>query len=149
MNRLSLMARDYRYFEIAKRAALTSDFKTKLGAIAVYQGKVIASAASSSKTHSLQAKYNRYRNFDINNSDCLPKVHAEIKLISKLKKMQNIDFKRVSVYIYRVCKSRDRGMARPCGACRAALKDMGIISIFYSTDDPGYACELLESRKEG
>ena len=142
MDSLPLMARDYKFFEYAKKAALESDFKTTLGAVAVYNGKVVASAASSSKTHSLQAKYNIYRQFEINGADCLPKVHAEVKLISKLRRVPNIDFRRVAIYIYRICKSRPHGLARPCRACLQAIKDMNIRNLFYTTDF-GYAHERI------
>ena len=49
--RSPLLARDYKFFEAAKRAAEESDFKVHVGAVAVYQGRVIASAASLEKTH--------------------------------------------------------------------------------------------------
>lgn len=138
----SLLARDYKFFEQARRTALQSDFKTKIGAVAVYGGKVIASAASSEKTSPLQMKYNRFRDFAIDCADCLPKVHAEIALVNKLRKMDGVDFKRVTVYIFRICKSREMGMARCCPGCMKALEDLGVRMIAYSTDR-GFAKEWI------
>ena len=141
-----ILTRDYKFFDVARKVALGSDFKTKIGAVAVYGGKVIASAASSEKTHSLQAKYNRFRNFTLDCIDCLPKVHAEIRLIAKLKKMQGIDYRRVYIYVYRLCKSREHGLARPCSACWEAMKDLGIERVYYSTDI-GYCVEIVEKER--
>ena len=142
----ALMARDYRFFEAARKAALESDFPTRVGAIAVYGGRVIASAFSSQKTNPLQSKYNIYRKFQTDCADCLPKVHAEISLITKLRRVQNIDLKRVKVYVYRVCKSRDKGLARPCKACLIALRDAGIRTVYYTTDF-GYAHEWIDYKE--
>lgn len=138
----SLLARDYKFFEQARRTALQSDFKTKIGAVAVYGGRVIASAASSEKTSPLQMKYNRFRDFAVDCADCLPKVHAEIGLVNKLRKMTGVDYRRVTIYIFRICKSREKGMARPCPGCMKALEDLNIRIILYTTDR-GYAKEWI------
>lgn len=142
-----LLERDYKYFEAAHQAALKSDFKTRVGAVAVYRGKVIASASSSEKTNPLQYVYNRYRDFAINGSDCLPKLHAEIGLVTKLRKMQNVDMKRVNVYVYRVCKSKPFSLARPCAGCIRALRSLGIKSVYYTTEYNGYAHEWIDVDK--
>ena len=39
-------------------------------------------------------------------------------------------------------------MARPCNACLAAIKDLGIRNIYYTTDD-GFVHEKLENTKLG
>lgn len=139
----NITKRDMKFFEVARKAALGSDFKTKIGACAVLNGRVIAAAASSEKTSPLQMKYNVYRKFQVDCADCLPKIHAEISLVSKLKHMPNIEYKRLTVYVYRICKSRDHGMARPCDACIRALMDLGIRNIKYTTDY-GYAHEWFD-----
>jgi len=136
-----LLARDYKFFEAARRAAEGSDFKVRVGAVAVWRRKVVAFAASQNKTKPVQKYWNKFRNFS-QDGECLPKLHAEIALISKLKKL-DIDMRDVSVYVYRVCKSREKGLARPCSACLAALRALGIEKIFYSTDC-GYAVEVID-----
>lgn len=142
-----LMARDYKFFEAARQAALKSDFKTRVGAVATYGGRIIASASSSEKTSTLQYFYNKYRDFSVNGSDCLPKLHAEVGLVSKLRKMQNVDMKRVSVYVYRVCKSKPFSLARPCSGCMRALRDAGIRSVYYTTEYNGYAHEWIDIKE--
>lgn len=140
-----LLARDYKFFETARKAAGESDFKVHVGAIACYRGKVIASAASSSKTHPMQQEYNKYRGSFKQVGMCLPKIHAEIGLVTKLKKL-DIPMKDVSVYVYRTCKSRAFGMARPCAACRRALIELGIRRFYYTTDE-GYCLEVINKRE--
>lgn len=135
------MPRDYKFFEAARKAALESTFKVKVGAVAVLGGKVIASAASSSKTEPLQYKYNVYRK--IRQTElCLPKAHAEIVLLKKLKKM-DVPMRDVKIYVYRICKSREHGLARPCVACFRGLVDAGIQTVYYSTDF-GFAKEWID-----
>lgn len=139
-----LMARDYKFFEAARKAAGESTFKVHVGAIAVWNGKIVASAASLDKTEPLQRRYNRLRSFN-QVGLCLPKVHAEIGLIKKLLKL-NIPMREVKVYIYRPCKSRDKGLARPCRACLAALQDAGIRTVYYTTDI-GYCKEWIDIKE--
>lgn len=140
-----LLSRDKKYFEIAKDVALSSDFKIQVGAIAVLQGKVIATSTSSNKTHPLQRKYNMYRDF-VHEGLVFDKLHAEIGLISQLSRL-NVNPKHISIYVYRVCKSREHGIARPCEGCMQALLDAGITHVYYSTD-VGFAYEELNIQKE-
>lgn len=140
----SLLARDYKFFEAAKKAAGESTFKVHVGAVAVLRGRVIASAASLDKTEPLQKFYNKARS--INQVGlCLPKVHAEVALIKKLMKL-DVPMREVKVYIYRTCKSREKGLARPCRACLWGLRDLGIRTVFYTTDD-GYCCEWIDYKE--
>lgn len=68
---------DYKYFSKARQIAMISDFpKTRIGCIAVYQGRILDVGCNTNKTHRTQKYYNRYREF----SEYLPpKLHAEIK----------------------------------------------------------------------
>lgn len=131
---------DYRYFEKARQVAAVSDYpKIHVGCVAVYQGQVIALGCNSNKTHPTQKFYNRFRE----ESDVLlPKLHAEINCINQLKWM-NVNFSKVKLYIYRIGNDRDFRMARPCPSCMAAIKDLGIKDIYYTTND-GYSYEHLE-----
>ena len=140
-----LLARDYKFFEMARKAADGSTFKVHVGAVAVYRGKVIASAASQDKTHPMQRAYNRYRHFN-QVGMCLPKIHAEIALLTKLKKM-DVPMTDVRVYVYRPCKVRDHGMARPCPACQRALMAAGIRMVYYTTDF-GYCVEVMDKEND-
>ena len=136
---------DYRYFKKARQVALISDYqKVHIGCVAVYQGNIISIACNTNKTHPMQKYYNRYRE----ESDVMiPKLHAEINCLNQLKHL-NINFSKVKLYIYRIRNDRPYGMARPCPSCMAAIRDLGIRDIYYTTND-GYVYEKLDKNKLG
>lgn len=134
---------DYKYFQKAHQIATISDYKkTHVGCVAVYQGQVIGLGCNCNKTHPVQKKYNRYRK-DL----MLPKLHAEISCLNQIKHL-DINFSKVKLYIYRIRKDQPFGMARPCPSCMAAIRDLGVRNIFYTTND-GYAHEKLEKYEVG
>lgn len=134
------MANHERYLKIAGEIAQTSDFKNyKVGCIVIYKNSIISSASNSNKTHTMQSRYNKYRN--IKEGAFPAKVHAEMSAISKIRYL-DIDWSKVTVYVTRNTKSNSYGMARPCASCMAAIKEKGIKNIVYSTDN-GYAIERI------
>lgn len=130
---------DYRYFERAKQIASISDYyKTHVGCVAVYQGQIIGMGHNCNKTHPTQKYYNRYRY----KSDSMPpKLHAEIHCLNQIKNM-DINFSKVKLYIYRIRGDQPFGIARPCPSCMAAINDLGIRDIYYTTNE-GYAYEQI------
>lgn len=136
---------DYRFFEKAKKVASVSDFyKTHMGCVAVYQGQVIGLGCNCNKTHPSQQYYNQYRE---KSDSLLAKLHAEMSCLNSIKN-QNVNFSKVKLYIYRIRKSQPFGLARPCPSCMAAIRDLGIRDIYYTTND-GYAYEKLEKYDVG
>lgn len=136
---------DYRYFDKAHQVASISDFnKFHIGCVAVYQGQVIGLGCNCNKTHPTQKFYNRYRG---QSETMLPKLHAEINCLNQIKYL-DINFSKVKLYIYRIRKDQPYGMARPCPSCMAAIKDLGIREIFYTTND-GYSYEKMEKNIVG
>ena len=134
-----------RFFKEAKKESFLSDYDGQhLGAVAVYGDKIIlAKAHNSNKTNTTQYFYNRYRIEQKSNiMSKPPRSHAECNLYRRIRFL-DIDFSRVSVYIYRELKNGELGMARCCPACMAALKSLGIKKICYTTDD-GYAEERIK-----
>ena len=135
-----LRSADYKYFLKARQVATISDYyKTHIGCVAVYQGQVIGLGCNTNKTHPVQKFYNRYRE---PSDTMLPKLHAEISCINQIKHL-NINFSKVKLYIYRIRKDQPFGMARPCPSCMAAIRDLGIRDIYYTTNE-GYSYERLE-----
>ena len=140
-----LRSTDYKYFLKARQVATISDYyKTHIGCVAVYQGQVIGLGCNTNKTHPVQKFYNRYRE---PSDTMLPKLHAEISCINQIKHL-NINFSKVKLYIYRIRKDQPYGMARPCPSCMAAIKDLGIRDIYYTTNE-GYSYERLEKYYAG
>lgn len=119
-----------------------SDYKkTHLGCVAVYKGNIIGMGCNLEKTHPVQRYYNKYR-YHSQKAYFQPKLHAEINCLNSIRH-QNINFSKVKIYVYRQRKDQDYGMARPCPSCMAAIKDLGIKDIYYSTND-GFAYERIE-----
>lgn len=128
-----------KYFRKAKQVATISDYrKIHVGCVAVYQGQIVGIGCNCNKTHPTQKFYNKYRE---QSDELLPKLHAEINCINQLKHL-NINFSKVKLYIYRIGNDREFRMCRPCPSCMAAIKDLGIRNIYYTTDD-GFVHEKL------
>ncbi len=125
-----------RFFERAADVAADSSFdRYHLGCIAVLKNKIIAASSNKLKTHPKQAEYDRFRDFNNIRSD--PKnmhsLHAEIACLNMIKD-QNINYKDLELYIVRLRRDRDYGLARPCAACMNYILNKGIRRIYYSTN---------------
>ena len=99
----------------------------------------LASVATVIRLIQYRKKYNKYRKPSEN---MLPKLHAEINCINSIRHL-NINFSKVKLYIYRIRKDQPFGLSRPCPSCMAAIKDLGIKDIYYTTND-GYVHERIE-----
>ena len=145
VTKFMLSSSDRRYFNKARNVATISDYrKIHVGCVAVYQGQVIGLGCNCNKTHPTQKYYNKYREYS---EQLLPKLHAEINCINQIRHL-NINFSKVKLYIYRIRKDQPFGLARPCPSCMAAIKDLGIRYVYYTTNY-GYAYEKLEKNKVG
>jgi len=136
---------DYRYFDKARKTANISDYhKIHIGCVAVYHGSIIGIGCNCNKTHPIQKKYNKYRK---SSGSMLPKLHAEISCINSIKNL-DVNFGKVKLYIYRIRRDQPFGLSRPCSSCMAAIKDLGIKDIYYTTND-GYVHERIEKYSIG
>lgn len=116
-----------------------------IGCVVVYKHKIIGRGHNSNKTHPIQKKYNeRYREFKFcdNSGSIHHSLHAEISALLGIPYYvgKDVDFSKVSMYVYRICPGRKRGygLSKPCPACEAFIRDMGIKSVYY-TDNSGLA----------
>lgn len=131
---------DFKYFTKARQTAMISDYKNiHVGCVAVYQGIIIGIGCNCNKTHPTQKYYNKYRK---PSESMLPKLHAEISCINSIKHL-DINFSKIKLYIYRIRKDQPFGLSRPCPSCMAAIKDLGIRDIYYTSND-GYVYERIE-----
>ena len=139
---------DSHLFAIARECSLKSDYKSgcssaRIGCISVYKNAILTKSYNSDKTHTMQAKYNKWRYHDDTDGKYLPcKKHAEIDTLSRIKYL-DIDFSKVHLYIYRELKDGTRAMASCCPSCLAAIRSMGIKHIHYTTPD-GEVHEVLK-----
>ena len=124
-----MSARQMRNFNRARSAAELSDFRVKVGAVAILGKQVLSAGWSSSKTHPRQAEFDRFRNF--RKDGCVTHaLHAEINCLIPL-------LDDAELYVYRIRNDQPFGLSRPCAACMAAIKQ-----IAYTTND-GYAIERI------
>lgn len=138
---------DYKFFEMARKEAEKSDFDGfKLGCVIVHKKHVIGRGHNSNKTNTKQKKYNRYRNFNKGSRPIKHSVHAEIDSLNSVpySVANSINWSNVKVYIYRISpgKPLGHGLSSPCAACRAAMRDLDIRHLYYTTDN-GFAYEEM------
>lgn len=132
---------DYQYFYKAKQVAAISNYRRiHVGCVAVYHGNIIGIGCNCNKTHPTQKFYNKYR---IKSESMLPKLHAEINCINSIRNL-DINFAKVKLYIYRIRNDQPFGLSRPCSSCMAAIRDLGIKNIYYTTND-GYIHEQIKT----
>ena len=128
-----------RYFNIAKEISFLSDFKrARVGAVVVEKNRIISSGHNSNKTSPLQGRYNLKRGIDLSYPS---RIHAEIAALSPLLNKKNVDWNHVSLYVYREQRDGTITCARPCEACRALIKSLGIKNVFYSDWDGSFVEE--------
>ena len=145
---LKLSKFDYSMLEKDRQVSYTSTYdKHSLGCVIAYKKHIIAMASNSEKTHPMQKRYNRkYMNFTKSKKPIVDSGHAEILALADIPYplMQSIDWKQVRVYVYRISpgKRLGHGLARPCKACMAALRDKGVKHVYFTTDD-GFGYEEL------
>lgn len=131
---------DFNYFTKARKTAMISDYKkVHIGCVAIYHGSIIGIGCNTNKTHPMQKYYNRFRE---HSDKLLPKLHAEMNCLNSIRTL-NINFSRVKLYIYRIRNDQPFGLSRPCPSCMAAIKDLGIKDIYYTSND-GYVYERIE-----
>lgn len=134
-----------KFFDHAIKTAMESDFdRYHLGCVAVLKNKIIAASPNKLKTHPMQAKYDKFREFN-NNIISDPKnihsLHAEIACLNILRN-QDINYKDLELYIARLRRDGSYGMARPCIACTQLIQSLGIHNIYYTTNH-GFAFEIF------
>ena len=145
---------DYKMFNKARQIAETSNFESfHLGCVITYKHKIIGAASNSTKTHPMQKRYNRrYRNFKKGRKPIVDSLHAEIAALSSISYpvAQQVQWKDVSIYVYRICNGKPlgHGTARPCAACRNALRDAGIVHLYYTGEDSFIYERLIQSKEK-
>ena len=127
------------YFAAARAISKMSDFpRVAVGAVAVYGHRIISSGYNSCKTDTVQKRYNIYRFSE----ETPASIHAEVMALKGLMNRNDIDFKNVSLYVYRECKNGDTALARPCPSCLKLIADLGIRNIYY-TNNGGFSHEEI------
>lgn len=120
-------------------AQKSTHYKTRIGAVILEDNNIILSSGfNQEKSHPLQKKLNvKYRGFS--DDSCHHYLHAELSAILKTK----ASLPKATLYVARILRTGKLGMCRPCPACMAAIRSVGIQVVRYTTDQ-GYCEEVLE-----
>ncbi len=121
----------------AMGAMSNSDFhKQKLGCALIYRKYTLSVGWNSSKTSPVQKQYNVYRDLV---GDCIKHaVHAEIMALEAAKHF-DVDWNKVTLYVYREHANGNPAKAMPCPACMQRIKDVGIKTVVYTdSNERGY-----------
>ena len=123
-----------RYLKLAKNACYYSDCdRARVGCILVYHNYVLSVGWNlESKTNPLQKKYNHLRGYNPDAPKQQNHIHAEMMAMSKVKSL-DIDWSKVSMFVYRILKNDSKGLAKPCPACEGFARVLGIHDFYYTT----------------
>ena len=116
--------------------------RARLGAVLVSHNIVVNASPNLEKTHPMQAHLNKLRGFDPMGSGERNILHAEIATLLKSRDL-DIEWNKSILFIARLKKNGDLGLARPCNACMGLIKQYGIKNIYYTTDN-GWCYERIE-----
>lgn len=116
----------------------STHYKARIGAVILDDdNSILSSGYNQEKSHPLQKKLNvKYRGFD--DDDCHHYLHAELAAL--LRTRSNLS--KAVMFVARTLKSGKPGMCRPCPACMAAIRQAGIDTVCYTTDQ-GYCMERI------
>lgn len=132
-----------RFFNIAREVSLLSDFKrARIGAVVVEGNRIISTGHNSTRTSMLQEKYNHYRHFE-DGVECIPKVHAEVDALKSIYNNRSINWSKVTLYVYREHRNGTISCAKPCEACTAFIRALGIKKICYTDWDGSFVEESV------
>jgi tRNA(Arg) A34 adenosine deaminase TadA len=104
----------------------------KMGAVVVKYNKVVAVGWNSYKSHPMQARYGRHEM-----AIC---THAEVAAISNaLRNLTNEEVANSDLYVARITRTGDVGIAKPCEGCDRVIKKFKIRNVFWTV--PEMICE--------
>ena len=126
------------YLSAAKTMSKLSDHKQQIGCVVVNKHRIVSSGFNSNtKCHKVQALLDKQRFGE----DSLGKLHSEVAALLPLIRSRT-DLSRATIYVYRQHKDGTLAMARPCSRCMSLIKQCGIKTIIYTTED-GVATEKI------
>lgn len=107
----------------AAKAATNSNDKFKIGCV-LYKGANLLSSGFNQmkKTHRAACEH-----YDF------PFIHAEYSAIKSVKYTSSL--KNCSVYVARVDRFGNYAMSKPCEGCQEMLKNNGIKTVYFTTDN--------------
>jgi len=111
--------------QLAVDTAKTSPGKFRVGAVLLYRGRVVATATNAAtKTHPLQARL-----ADRVGRPEKTVLHAEVAALVRCR--SQVD----TIVVARVDKANQLRLSKPCPVCELAIREAGVMTIYYSTED--------------
>lgn len=111
--------------QLAVETAKTSPAEFRVGAVLLYKGRVVATATNAaSKTHPLQARL-----ADRVGRPEKTVLHAEVAALVRCR--SQVD----TIVVARVDKADRLRLSKPCPVCDLAIREAGIVTIWYSAED--------------
>ena len=108
-----------KYFDLAQKLSLKSTHpKHKLGCVVVKKNEVIGLGFNKFKTHP-KSKHP------------FQMIHAELDATLGINREV---LSGAEVYVYRETKDGAQAIAKPCPYCEAALREVGVKKVYYTTD---------------
>ena len=131
-----LYSKDIHLFNVAKEVSKIATYRgVHIGCIAVQNHRIVSSGYNSNKSAPIQKRANLERFKEDGKELYEHLLHAEINCIKPLIKQNNVNFKKVRLYIYRSTKSDIPALSRPCASCLKIIKENGIRWIYYTGDN--------------
>jgi len=102
----------------------------QIAASIVIKNRLISIGTNTKKTDPFHTKFSKHKEKIY--------LHAETCAIKNaLKKIKLEDFSKATLYILRVKKNGEWGLAKPCTACKNAIVQFNIKRVVYSTNKTG------------
>lgn len=118
--------RQRRFITLALDTSFQSTYdRVKIGAVIARRSKLVSKAANLRTSHPLQKLYNDRSGRLAPAHNC----HAEINAIIQARDVLD----GCDAYVGRWDRRGNLAMCKPCVACQAALRDVGIKSVTYTT----------------
>jgi tRNA(Arg) A34 adenosine deaminase TadA len=97
----------------------------RMAAIISKRKRILGTGFNKRKTHPMMHRFT--------DNHLRVEVHAEIAaIINALRTCKEEDLKGAEIFIARVLKNGERGIAKPCTICQKALDTYGITAIHYT-----------------
>lgn len=120
-----------KYFDLAQKLSVKSTHpKHQLGCVIVKKNEVIGLGFNKFKTHP-KSKHP------------FQMIHAELDATLGINRTE---LEGADAYVYRETKDGNQAIAKPCPYCEAALREVGIKNVYYTTDYGFDGLKLKETR---
>ena len=104
--------------KLAYKAALKSTHRFRLGAVIFDKKKRVLSFGWNKATKTHPRSSTPYKT-----------IHAELCAVIGLSREQ---LRNSNIYVYRIKKNGESGLAKPCSFCHNMLNEVGVKGIYYS-----------------